>query len=144
MVVDGNPMFETLAIHFWLAGQYGVERGLWPREGTAERMQALSWSAWAYVSYGAVLVRLHLATQGDEALRSEVHAAVARSGLDQLLAVLNARLAAQPWMLGADYSLVDLIVGAVIGYSVYSGRRWHRTRMCRLGSHGFRRARPCN
>ncbi len=121
MVVDGNPMFETLAIHFWLAGQYGVERGLWPREGTAERMQALSWSAWAYVSYGAVLVRLHLATQGDEALRSEVHAAAARSGLDQLLAVLNARLAAQPWMLGADYSLVDLIVGAVIGYSVYVG-----------------------
>lgn len=121
MVVDGNPMFETLAIHFWLAGQYGVERGLWPEEGSAERMQAMSWSTWAYVSYGAVLGRLHVATQGEEALRSEVHAAAARSGLDQLLALLDARLAAQPWMMGAGYSLVDLIVGSVIGYSVYVG-----------------------
>ncbi|WP_428002120.1 glutathione S-transferase family protein [Acidovorax sp.] len=121
MVVDGNPMFETLAIHFWLAGQYGVERGLWPKEGTPERMQALSWATWAYVTYGTLLVRLHVATQGDAALRSEVHAAAARSGLNQLLALLDARLAAQPWMLGADYSLVDLIVGSVLGYSVYVG-----------------------
>ena len=121
MVVDGNPMFETLAIHFWLAGKYGVERGLWPKEGTPEHMQALSWATWAYVTYGTLLVRLHVATQGDEALRSEVHAAAARGGLDQLLALLDARLAAQPWMLGADYSLVDLIVGSVLGYSVYVG-----------------------
>ncbi|HTH08287.1 MAG TPA: glutathione binding-like protein, partial [Acidovorax sp.] len=26
-----------------------------------------------------------------------------------------------PWMLGADYSLVDLVVGSVMGYSVYLG-----------------------
>ena len=68
-----------------------------------------------------MLVRLQLSTQGDAALRSEVWADAARKGLDQLLAVLDARLAAQPWMLGADYSLVDLIVGAVIGYSAFIG-----------------------
>lgn len=121
VVVDGNPMFETLAIHFWLAGKYGVERGLWPQEDTPERLQAMSWATWAYVTYGAVLVRLQLSTQGDAALRSEVWADAARSGLDQLLALLDARLAAQPWMMGADFSLVDLIVGAVIGYSAYIG-----------------------
>lgn len=119
LTVDGAPMFETLAIHFWLAEQYGVARGLWPQAGTAERLQAMSWCAWAYVSYGAVLVRLQVATQGDAALRSEAHAAAAQDGLDDLLAVLDARLAAQPWMLGADYSLVDLVVGSVIGYSAY-------------------------
>lgn len=119
LTVDGAPMFETLAIHFWLAEQYGVARGLWPQAGTAERLQAMSWCAWAYVTYGAVLVRLHAATQGDVALRSETHAAAAQGGLNELLALLDARLAVQPWMLGADYSLVDLVVGSVIGYSAF-------------------------
>ena len=121
LVVDGTPIFEGLAIHLWLGDRFGVARGLWPAADTPERLQALSWCAWAYVTYGTLLVRLHVATQGDEALRSEVHAAAARSGLDQLLALLDARLAAQPWMLGADYSLVDLIVGSVLSYSVYVG-----------------------
>ena len=36
-------------------------------------------------------------------------------------ALLDARLAKQPWMLGEAYSLVDLSVGSVIGYSAYIG-----------------------
>jgi glutathione S-transferase len=121
ITVDGAPMFEALAIQLWLGEQYGVERGLWPAAGTPERLQAMSWCAWAYVTYGAVLVRLQVATQGDEGLRSEAHAAAARDGLDQLLAILDRRLARQPWMLGSDYSLADLLVGSVLGYSVYLG-----------------------
>ena len=62
-----------------------------------------------------------VATQGDEALRSAVHAQAAMAGLNELLAMLDARLATQPWMLGANYSLVDLVVGSVLGYSVYLG-----------------------
>lgn len=121
LTVDGAPMFEALAIHLWLGHRFGVERGLWPAAGTPEALQALSWCAWAYVTYGAVLVRLQVATKGEEALRSPQHADAALRGLNELLAVLDARLAAQPWMLGADYSLVDLVVGSVMGYSVYLG-----------------------
>ena len=121
LTVDGAPMFEALAIHLWLGHRFGTERGLWPAAGTPEALQALSWCAWSYVTYGAVLVRLQVATQGDEALRSAVHAQAAMAGLSELLALLDARLAAQAWMLGADYSLVDLVVGSVIGYSVYLG-----------------------
>jgi len=121
MTVDGAPMFEALAIHLWLGHRFGVERGLWPAAGTPEALQALSWCAWAYVTYGAVLVRLQVATQGDETLRSPVHADAAMRGLNELLTVLDARLAQQPWMLGANYSLVDLVVGSVLGYSVYLG-----------------------
>jgi GST-like protein len=119
LTVDGAPMFEALAIHLWLAENHGVACSLWPQAGTPERLQAMSWCTWAYVSYGAVLSRLWLATQGDAVLRSEAHAAAAHDGLDPLLAVLDARLAEQPWMLGADYSLVDLVVGSVLGYSEY-------------------------
>lgn len=121
LTVDGAPMFEALAIQLWLGETYGVERGLWPEAGTPERLQAMSWCTWAYVTYGTVLVRLQLATQGEEALRSEAHAQAARAGLDRLLGLLDERLARQPWMLGADYSLADLLVGSVLGYSAYLG-----------------------
>lgn len=57
----------------------------------------------------------------DEALRSSPHADAARAGLNELLALLDTRLARQPWMLGDTYSLVDLLVGSVIGYSNYIG-----------------------
>ena len=100
---------------------YGVERGLWPRTGTPEHLQALSWCAWAYVTYGAMLVRLQVATQGGEALKHEPSAQAAHQGLDQLLALLDQRLAIHPWMLGEHYSMVDLLVASVIGYSAYLG-----------------------
>ncbi|HEX5685837.1 MAG TPA: glutathione S-transferase family protein [Ideonella sp.] len=121
LTVDGAPMFEALAIQLWLGEQYGVARGLWPAAGTPERLQAMSWCTWAYVTYGAVLVRLQLATMGEERLRSAAHADAARDGLDQLLGLLDARLATQPWMLGAEYSMADLLVGSVMGYSIYIG-----------------------
>jgi GST-like protein len=121
LTVDGAPMFEALAIHLWLGEQYGVDRGLWPAAGSPERLQAMSWCTWSYVTYGAVLVRLQVALQGDASLRSDTHADAARDGLDQLLALLDTRLAGQAWMLGEAYSLVDLVVGSVIGYSTYLG-----------------------
>ena len=121
LTVDGAPMFEALAIQLWLAEEYGVAKGLWPAAGTPERLQAMSWCTWAYVTYGAVLVRLQLATLGDEALRSAAHADAARDGLDGLLRLLDERLAVQPWMLGAAYSMADLLVASVIGYSVFIG-----------------------
>ncbi|WP_374568039.1 glutathione S-transferase family protein [Ideonella sp.] len=121
LTVDGAPMFEALAIQLWLGEQYGVERGLWPAAGTPERLQAMSWCTWAYVTYGTAIVRLQFSTMGEERLRSAAHADAAREALDGLLGLLDARLAAQPWMLGAEYSMADLLVGSVIGYSVYIG-----------------------
>jgi glutathione S-transferase len=121
LTVDGAPMFEALAIQLWLGETYGAERGLWPVAGTPERLQALSWCTWAYVSYGAVLTRLHRATMADEVLRSSAHADAARGELNGLLALLDTKLARQPWMLGGAYSLVDLLVASVIGYSAYVG-----------------------
>lgn len=121
LTVDGAPMFEALAIQLWLGEQFGVARGLWPAAGTPERLQAMSWCTWAYVTLGTLIVRLQVSTQGDAALRHEAHAAAARDGLDQLLGLLDARLAGQPWMLGAAYSLADLVVASVVGYGSYMG-----------------------
>lgn len=120
LVVQGTPIFEGLAIHLWLGDRFGVERGLWPAADTPERLQALSWCAWAYVTYMAVIGRLRQATS-DEALADARHAAAALAEANVLLDVLEARLSGQAWMLGDAYSLVDLVVGQVVGYGTYVG-----------------------
>ena len=117
LTVDGAPLFEALAIEMWLGETYGVQQGLWPAPGTPERLQAMAWSTWSYVTYGAQLVRLQAAR--DLGTPDDAHGTSAHKGLDQLLALLDARLAAQPWMLGQAYSLVDLIVGSVIALLVW-------------------------
>jgi glutathione S-transferase len=79
----------------------------------------MAWSTWAYVTYGAQLVRLRAAN--DLGTPDDAHGTAARKGLDGLLTLLDERLSRQPWMLGDTYSLVDLIVASVIGYSAYIG-----------------------
>lgn len=120
LVVDGTPIFEGLAIHLWLGERFGVARGLWPAADTPERLRAMSWSAWAYVTYMAVIGRLHLAS-ADDALRDAGQAAAAAEEVHRLLDVLEAHLAGRDWMLGPQYSLADLVVGQVVGYGTYVG-----------------------
>src|SRR5690606_22457152 len=86
LVVDGTPMFEALAIMTWLGDRYGVARGLWPAADSPARLEALSWSTWAYVSYGAVVNRLAYASSEriDSSLRSEGQAKIARDELQTL------------------------------------------------------------
>ncbi len=120
LVVDGTPLFEGLAIHLWLGEQYGVGQGLWPVVGTPARLEAMSWCTWAYVTYAAVLGRVWLATV-DDALRSVEHAAAGIRAANELLDLLEARLSQQSWMLGEAYSLVDLVVGQVVGYGTHLG-----------------------
>ncbi len=119
LTVDGAPMFEALAIEMWLGERYGVASGLWPAADTPARLQAVSWSTWSYVTYGAQCSRLQAAR--DMGTPEDAHGTAACKALDQLLALLDTRLSQQPWMLGEAYSLVDLIVGSVIGYSAYIG-----------------------
>jgi glutathione S-transferase len=120
LVVDGTPIFEGLAIHLWLGERFGVARGLWPAADTPGRLQAMSWCAWAYVTYMAAIGRLRLATT-EGPLRDAAQAAAAADDVTQLLDVLDAHLAGRGWMLDGQYSLVDLVVGQVVGYGTYVG-----------------------
>ncbi|HTV25085.1 MAG TPA: glutathione S-transferase family protein [Polyangiaceae bacterium] len=124
ITVDGAPMFEALAILTWLGETYGVSKKLWPEAGTPERLQAASWSAWSYVSYAAALGFLALATSErvPQALHNPAQADHARNLLNGMLSVLDARLAKNKYILGAKYSLADLIVGSVVGYGVMVGQ----------------------
>ena len=123
LVVDGTPLFEALAILQWLGDEYGVEKKLWPARGTPERLVALSWTTWSYVTYGAALQRL--IHSSSERIPAERHngklAEATREELQQLLGVLDARLQARPYLLGSAFSLADLILCAVVNYGVYCG-----------------------
>lgn len=116
-------MFEALAIMQWLGDRYGVERNLWPAADAPERLEALSWSTWAYVTFAAVLQRLNFASSErvDAALHHEPQAEHARKELQDLLAILDHRLDSRDHMLGGDFTLVDLIVGNGITYATFVG-----------------------
>lgn len=123
LVVDGVPMFEALAIMQWLGDRYGVERGMWPASDAPERLAALSWSTWAYVTFGATFKRLELASSErvDAALHNEGQAELARNELQELLAILDGRLGSRDYLLGDDFTLVDLIVGNAVTYAAFVG-----------------------
>ena len=123
LVVDGTPMFEALAILTWLGECYGVSRGFWPAEKDPARLTAMSWCSWSYVTYAANLMLLNVSRS--ERVSPELHNPAltvhSKKELDRLLGMLEARLGKQKYMLGASYSLVDLVVASVVGYGVFVG-----------------------
>ncbi|MFI5308471.1 MAG: glutathione S-transferase family protein [Polyangiales bacterium] len=123
LVVDGTPMFEAVAIVQWLGDRYGVAKGLWPAADSPARMTALAWTTWAYVTFGAELLRLNYAQSERFApeLRSAASAEHAKGELQKLLGLLDARLAKQAHMLGPDYSLCDLVVANTVKYATLCG-----------------------
>ncbi len=123
LVVDGTPMFEALAILQWLGDRYGVERGLWPAADAPERLEALSWSTWMYVSFSSAFKRLSVAagSHGDPALHHEGQAGRAREEVQDMLTILDRRLAERHHLVGDRFTLVDLIVGSGIAYASFAG-----------------------
>lgn len=121
LVVDGTPMFEALAIMTYLGERFGVERKLWPAADDPARMEAMSWSTWAYVSYAPAIYRLLQAES--ERLPKELHNPAqvrrVREELAQLLTILNERLAGREYIVGKQFSLADLIVASVVIWGSY-------------------------
>jgi GST-like protein len=116
-------MFEAVAIMQWLGDRFGVARGLWPAADAPARLEAMAWSTWAYVTYGSCINRLNFASsdQVPAELHSEAQHKRCHADLQELLGLLDARLATRSYLLGDAFSLADLIVGGVITYSTFLG-----------------------
>lgn len=123
LVIDGVPMFESLAILQWLGAEHGVERGFWPAAGTPERLAALSWTTWAYVTFGTALNRLNHARSDmvDARLHHAPTAEHALAQLDGMLGLLDAELGGRAWLLGDDFTLADVTVASMVTYATYCG-----------------------
>lgn len=124
IVIDGQPMFESIAIQIALGERYGVERGLWPALGSHEHLQALTWLAWAQVGLGMPLFR-YLGNTGDHTpadQRNAAQAAAALKDLHEKLRILDARIGERGNIVHDKWTLVDADVFSVLGWGLYMGK----------------------
>jgi glutathione S-transferase len=144
VVVDGTPMFESLAIVLYLGERYGVERKLFPAITEPARLEAMSWATWASTTLGVDLLRVIEASS--ERIPTERHnaaqAAVARADVERDLAILEAHLEGRTFLGGDAFSLADVVMGGAIGFALRSGVV-DATLFRRTGAYGGRiTARP--
>jgi glutathione S-transferase len=123
LVIDGTPMFESLAIVLYLGERYGVDRKLFPATTDPTRMEAMAWATWSTVTLGADLMRVIEASS--ERIPAERHnaaqAAAARADVENDLAILEARLEGRSFLAGESFSLADCMLGGAIAFALRSG-----------------------
>ena len=124
IVIDGTPMFESLAIQIALGERYGVEKGLWPALGSPEHLKALTWIVWGQVTLGAAVMR-YMANTADY-VPTELHhagqAEVALKDIHAQLGILDAQLGAHGHLAGDRFTLADLDVASVLGWAVHMAK----------------------
>lgn len=119
LVVEGTPIFETLAIMSYLGETFGVDKGMWPATGV-KRAEAMKWMAWTQVTVGEALSRY--AHAGHERFPKECHHEPSRdkakADVEHLLGILEAELvkSKRPYLLGDTFTLADLHVAGWTGY----------------------------
>ena len=117
MLVDGQPVFESLAMLLYLGETYGVDKGLYPPPGL-QRLEAYKWMAWGSVSLAEAGQRLMRNTldRFPSAERNAATATAARTEINHLLSVLESGLSGRQYILGETFSLVDCAVGSMVWF----------------------------
>jgi len=105
IVDDGVPVFESMAILIHLGERYGQDKGLWPASGAKAHGQALAWVVWVAATVSPVMFRYMREKQDS-----------AKGELEKLIAMVEARLSKQPFMLGEQFTYVDLAVASAMGF----------------------------
>ncbi len=126
IVHDGTVIWESAAITLYLGETFGVAKGLYPAPGL-KRGEAMKWIIWANMVLADAGGRLSAQMDGDGAtqeespdylppeMRSEAAAARAQADVAASLAILEAALGTQPFLLG-DYSLADTHMQGFVGW----------------------------
>ncbi len=120
VVIDGTPVFESVAIQIALGERYGVEKGLWPALGSAEHLVALTWLVWNQVNV-AVAVFRYMAAASDwvPAEKRDAKAGEAAiTELRKLMGVLDGHLANNKFLAGDRLTLADADVSSVLGWGL--------------------------
>jgi glutathione S-transferase len=121
IVLDGQPMWESVAIQVALGERYGVERGLWPQMGTPEHLQALTWLVWGQVTLGAAVMK-YMSNTSEWVPRELHHAGQAEAAMKEVLhglGILDAHLKNRAYLTGASYTLADTDLTSVLHWSLH-------------------------
>jgi glutathione S-transferase len=118
-LVDGDlVLFESLAINLYLARVYGSP--LWPGTLPAEA-KMLQWTFWSTNEIDQPLATMSRQGRLPEAQRDARAIDDAKAALPAPLRVLDAQLADAEYLLGAEFTLADLNVGAVLAATLSAG-----------------------
>jgi glutathione S-transferase len=122
IVIDGQPMFESIAIQIYLGERFGVERGLWPALGSREHMQALTWLCWHQVSLAMPLFTyLHqVSAPAEQRNHPQLEANLAE--VHQMLAILDARLGERGNIVHDKWTLVDTDAASTVGWGLQTAK----------------------
>ena len=117
IVDDGFVLFESLAITLYLAKKHSNGK-LYPA-ALKDEAKTWQWTSWALteVDRGVNIWSLH-AVRLPEAERDPAKREEALRVLAKPFRVLDAAVATQPYLLGNDFTVVDLNVAAVISRAV--------------------------
>jgi glutathione S-transferase len=113
LVDDGVAYFESLAILIHLGEIHGVDKGLWPRSGTPEAGQALSWTVWSTGELAPARTQVMMHTLESawalpKELKSPPLAERAKKSYYERMVVLNKRLEGREWLVGDSFTLADV------------------------------------
>lgn len=124
LVVDGTPIFETIAIISYLGETYGVDKGLYPAAGV-KRAEGMKWMAWTQVTVGEALSRFsHACSERmPKELHHEASATKAKADVEHLVSILEAELtkSKRSYLLGDTFMLCDVHVAGWTSYLAMSG-----------------------
>lgn len=124
LVLDGTPMFESVAIQIALGERHGVAKGLWPQLGSSEHLQALTWLVWGQVTLAGAVFK-YMQNTNDYFPKDQQNARVAevtREEIGGLLKILDDRLADREYLTGPAFTLADLDLTSVLGWGLEFGK----------------------
>lgn len=113
---DGHLMWESMAINLYLAEKYG-KNSLWPSD-VAGHGEAYKWSLWAMTEVEPHLIAiLRNRMLNPPEQRDEKAAQAAVEALKAPLNALEASLKGKDYLLGKNFTIVDLNVAAVLSWA---------------------------
>jgi glutathione S-transferase len=118
LVIDGVPIFESLAILIYLGETYGVDKGLYPPPGL-QRAEALKWMTWSTASLGDAVGRLirNTSDRFPAEERNEKAAAAAMRDIVDLLGMLDKALEGKEYLVGGAFSLADISLASFMPFA---------------------------
>ena len=120
LVDGGQAYFESTAIILHLGETYGREKNLWPEaDAGAALAEALCWTVWSTTELHVYMMQwlyhgLDTPVSYAPADRSKATAAYNHGQYLRNLDALEARLAGREYILGAAFSLVDVLAASVL------------------------------
>jgi glutathione S-transferase len=113
---DGFRLWESMAINLYLAKKYGGAAGLYP-QSLADEARAWQWSFWGMTEVERPALTALLNRIGPEGQRNTAAADEAERALAAPLKVLDAALAATPYLLGQHFTVADLNVASILAWA---------------------------